>query len=128
MKLRKKKHGNCFYKYFPQIPGKSWKKKIITHKGKRGTYIISPYTQTEIRSNDSGRCLAYACMQLSIPTPTFDRMVAEYILIINAEDVYWKTANIFSQSGNEFRLAEMLLSGFDIALLLNLLFEILTAP
>src|SRR5438093_9581227 len=75
---------------------------VIQLSGKRGKYVISAYSQTEIRDASSGRCVAYACLQLSIPAPTYDRMVAEYLLIKNAEDVYWKTANIFSRSGNEF--------------------------
>src|SRR5437667_304049 len=94
--------------------------------GKRGNYVISPYSQTEIRDASSGRCVAYACLQLSIPAPTYDRMVAEYLLIKNAEDVYWKTANIFSRSGNEFGIATLFLIAFDIALFVNLLLEVLT--
>ena len=112
------------------LPDRSWsdleEKGIIQISGKRGTYVISPYSQTEIRDNVSGRCLAYACLQLSIPAPTYDRMVAEYLLIKNAEDVYWKTANIFSRSGNEFGIAALFLIAFDIALFVNLMLEVLS--
>lgn len=112
------------------LPERSWsdleERGVITIPGKRGTYVISPYSQTEIRDNSSGRCVAYACLQLSIPAPTYDRMVAEYLLIKNAEDVYWKTANIFSRSGNEFGIATLFLIAFDIALFVNLLLEVLT--
>ncbi len=101
-------------------------KGVIQLSGKRGNYVISPYSQTEIRDASSGRCVAYACLQLSIPAPTYDRMVAEYLLIKNAEDVYWKTANIFSRSGNEFGIATLFLIAFDIALFVNLLLEVLT--
>ena len=111
------------------LPANSWKeleeKGIIAHEGKRGIYIISPYHQTEIRNNKSGRCTAYACLQLTIPAPTFDRIVAEYLLIKNAEDVYWKTANIFSRSGNEFSIIAIFLLAFDIVLFANLLLKIL---
>src|SRR5262245_884046 len=110
------------------LPESSWfdleEKGIIQYSGKRGHYVISPYSQTEIRDNVSGRCVAYACLQLSIPAPTYDRMVAEYLLIRNAEDLYWKTANIFSRSGNEFGIATLFLMAFDIALLVNLMLEI----
>src|SRR5438477_598825 len=99
----------------------------IQYTGKRGTYVISPYSQTEIRDSSSGRCVAYACLQLSIPAPTYDRMVAEYLLIRNAEDVYWKTVNIFSRSGNEFGIATLFLIAFDIALFVNLMLEVLSA-
>lgn len=112
------------------LPEWSWTelevKGVIQYNGKRATYVISPYSQTEIRDSTSGRCLAYACLQLSIPAPTYDRMVAEYLLLKNAEDVYWKTANIFSRTGNEFGIATLFLVAFDIALFVNLLLEVLS--
>ena len=111
------------------LPEETWKefeeKGVVIHKGKRGTYIISPYSQTEIKDPESGKCTAYTCLQLSVPAPTFDRIIAEYLLIKNAEDVYWKTANIFSRNGNEFEIAVLFLLAFDIALFVNLLLEIL---
>jgi hypothetical protein len=113
------------------LPESAWsemeEKGVIQFAGKRGNYVISPYSQTEIRDSSSGRCVAYACLQLSIPAPTYDRMVAEYLLIRNAEDVYWKTANIFWRSGNEFGIATLFLIAFNIALFVNLLLEILAA-
>ena len=54
-------------------------------------------------------------------------MVAEYLLIRNAEDIYWKTANIFSRTGNEFGIATLFLIAFDIALFVNLMLEVLSA-
>ncbi len=113
------------------LPEDSWleleQRGVIQFSGKRGTYVISPYSQTEIRDSSSGRCIAYACLQLSVPAPTYDRMVAEYLLIRNAEDVYWKTANIFSRTGNEFGIATLFLIAFDIALFVNLMLEVLSA-
>lgn len=90
---------------------------------KRGTYIISLYSQTEIRDLATGRCVAYACLQLSVAAPTYDRMVAEYLLIKNAEDVYWKTANIFYQNVTITQLGLFLLTAFDMALFINLLLQ-----
>ena len=113
------------------LPEKSWveleERGVIQYVGKRGTYVISPYSQAEIRDTSSGRCVAYACLQLSIPAPTYDRMVAEYLLIRNSEDLYWKTANIFSRSGNEFGIATLFLIAFDIALFVNLMLEVLAS-
>ena len=113
------------------LPENSWneleERGVIQFTGKRGTYVISPYSQTEIRDSTSGRCVAYACLQLSIPAPTYDRMVAEYLLIKNSEDIYWKTANIFSRTGNEFGIATLFLIAFDIALFVNLMLEILSS-
>ena len=112
------------------LPESSWSeledKGVIQIAGKRGNYVISPYSQTEIRDATSGRCTAYACLQLSIPAPTYDRMVAEYLLIKNSEDTYWKTANIFSRNGSEFGIATLFLVAFDVALFVNLLLEVLS--
>lgn len=111
------------------LPESAWSeledKGVIRVAGKRGNYLISPYSQTEIRDTLSGRCVGYACLQLSIPAPTYDRMVAEYLLLRNAEDLYWKTANIFSRTGNEFSVATLFLMAFDIALAVNLLLQAL---
>src|SRR5262245_44405745 len=111
------------------LPERSWleleAKGVIQIEGKRGNYVISPYSQTEIRDSITGRCVAYACLQLSIPAPTYDRMVAEYLLIKNAEDVYWKTANIFSRNGNEFGIDTLFLIAFDVSLFVNLLLALL---
>jgi hypothetical protein len=110
------------------LPENMWpeleEKGVIQCTGKRGTYVISPSSQTEIRDAASGRCLAYACLQLSIPAPSYDRMVAEYLLIRNAEDVYWKTANIFSGNRNESGITTLFLIALDIALFVNLLLEV----
>src|SRR5205823_14096519 len=53
-------------------------KGVFQMSGKRGNYVISPYSQTEIRDASSGRCVAYACLQLSIPAPTYDRRSEEH--------------------------------------------------
>ena len=113
------------------LPEKSWEelemKDVVTYQGKRGVYIISPYSQTEILDPNSGKCLAYACFQLTIPAPTYDRMVAEYILIKSDEKRYWKTANIFSQTSNAFGFAALFYFAVtDIALFVNLLRTLLT--
>ncbi|OGE79121.1 MAG: hypothetical protein A2751_05770 [Candidatus Doudnabacteria bacterium RIFCSPHIGHO2_01_FULL_46_14] len=99
-------------------------KGVIELAGKRARYDISPYSQTEIRDLNSGRITAYACLQLSILAPTYDRMVAEYLLIKNAEDDYWETANIFSRRVDEFGTRTMLLIGLIIAMLADLLLNV----
>lgn len=69
--------------------------------------------------------LAYACLQLSVTAPSYDRVVAEYLLLKNAEDAYWKTANVFSRQ-QSIGLPEVFLIAFDVALFVNFLLEILT--
>lgn len=95
-------------------------------RGKRETYVINPYSQTEIRYRDRGgeRVVGYACLQTCIPLPTYDRMIAEFLLLRNDEERYLKTANIFRR-GREFGLATTFLIAFDIALLVNLVLEVL---
>src|SRR3989344_5062733 len=84
-------------------------KGVIQLAGKRCNYVISPYALTEIRDLNPGRITKYTCLQLSIPAPTYDRMVAEYLLIKNAEDVYRETANIFSRRRNEISATTLFL-------------------
>src|SRR5215475_13047366 len=67
----------------------------ITVTGDRNTYILSLTSQTEIRNKTTGQPFAHACLQLSLPAPQYDRVVAEYLLITNNEDLYWQAANIF---------------------------------
>lgn len=101
---------------------------MIRHQeGQRGRYTISPYCQTLIEDRH-GKCIAYACLQLSIPAPTYDRMVAEYLLIKNDENLYWKTANVFPrqpETGWVEQWATAVLVGVDAGLLTNLILTIL---
>ena len=110
------------------LPKAAWseleQKGVIRWIGKRGTYVISPYAQTEIL-DASGRSLAYACLQLSVPAPAYDRMIAEYLLIRNSENLYWRTANIFSRRGSEFGITALFMIALDTALLINLVLELL---
>lgn len=94
-------------------------KGIISLIGKRGKYILATLCQTEIRNPYSDRRVAFACLQLSITAPAYDRMIAEYLLIKNDESTYWKTANIFSR--NEHNIAIMFFIVIDIVLLVTFL-------
>ena len=94
---------------------------ILSIRGVRASYDISLDSQTEIRDPESGRRTAYACLQLSIRAPTYDRMVAEYLLIKNAEDVYWKTANFFPRGDNECSIAHLFFVASVIVLIVTLL-------
>ena len=111
------------------LPENSWsefeRKGVIQFTGDLGRYLISLDSQTEIRDKVSNRHVAYACLQLSIPAPKCDRMVAEYLLLKNAENVYWKTANIFScRTQSDLSIATLALIAFDFTFLVNLLLEV----
>lgn len=112
------------------VTEKNWEeleeKTTLTIAGSKGIYIISPYSQTEIYDLKSGKIASYSCLQLSIPVPTYDRIIAEYLLIKNDEDRYWETANFFHRNTDVSDISNMLFFIFDISLFLNLLWEILT--
>lgn len=111
------------------LPENTWteleKNGLIRLTGKHSRYVILPSSQTEIYDLDSGRFVAYACIQLSISAPAYDRVIAEYLLIKNAENIYLKTAKIFKKSG-EFEIAMPFFVAIDIVLFMNLLLTIAT--
>jgi len=92
---------------------------VLQFIGKRGAYLISPYSQTEIHDPQSRRLVGYACLQLSISAPVYDRMVAEYLLLKNDEELYWKTANIFG--GSYWPFPETIVAIIDVGLFSYLL-------
>ena len=89
--------------------------------GSRGIYRISIRDLTRVLETETRRPRASACLQLTVPAPVNDRITAEYLLIQNDEDLYWRTANIFPARFNSRVLAEFLVAALD-ALLLILLF------
>ena len=89
------------------------------HEGSGVTYRISEQSQTEISAN--GRPSATACLQLSVPAPGYDRMIAEYLILKNDEALYWKIANVFPLECNTFDSRLFLIVMLDLGMLLNLL-------
>src|SRR4051794_3072521 len=61
-------------------------------EGKRAVYRILKSSQTEIYIK--GLLYARACLQLTIPAPSCDRMIAEYLILRNNEALYWGKAHI----------------------------------
>ena len=98
----------------------------IRIKSRKASYVILAHSQTEIRDSITGRQVAYGCLQFSILAPDYDRMIAEYLLIKNDEQYYWKRANIFfRKDGNESGIAALFLIVFDVALFVNLALKLL---
>jgi hypothetical protein len=93
----------------------------IVLTGERNVYVVSPTAQTEIRDRANGRLIAHACLQLTVVAPCYDRFLAEYLLLKNNEDLYWRTANVFSECRNA---AIPLLLFLDLVLLGYLLISI----
>ena len=108
------------------LPGKAMnqflEKDCFDHAGKVGVYRIFRNSQTEVYRN--GRLVATGCLQLTVFAPSYDRMIAEYLLICNDERLYWTKANIFPiERFSRLKLAAVAL--FDAALLLKLIVDYL---
>jgi len=105
------------------LPEDQWagleNKGVVVFSGQRNVYVLSPTSQTEIHDKANGRLLARACLQLSVPAPGGDRLIAEYLILKNDEDLYWRTANIFSKI--EWDIAVPMLILGDMILLINLI-------
>ena len=91
---------------------------VIEVTGQRGIYLILPHSRTKIYDFRSAQCVAYACIELSVIAPDYDRMLAEYLLLKNDEDQYWNTANIFAPASD---VVTVLLALLEICWLLYLL-------
>ena len=90
-------------------------------EGKRTVYRIFRHSQTEIYLN--GFLHARACLQLTIPAPSCDRMIAEYLILRNDETLYWSKANIEAVKAASTRLPTALLLLVDAGLLLKLILD-----
>lgn len=102
------------------------KSDTITVVREKYTYEIAVRTQTTVRRKNSGRIYAYACIRTMEFMPVYNRMASEYLLLKNDEKEYWKTANIFLRTANEFNIPVLFLIAFDIALFVDLIIEVLT--
>jgi len=91
---------------------------FFDYEGKRAAYRIFKDDQTEIYLN--GSLYARACLQLTIPAPSCDRMIAEYLILSNDEQLYWNKANIDPAEQPTGWLPVLLFLLVDIGLLVNL--------
>src|SRR5215813_11334083 len=95
-------------------------KDYFHHYGKLGVYRISRNSQTEIYRK--GRLAASGCLQLTVFAPSYDRMVAEYLILANDEQLYWTKANIFpARPIIDFRV--LAVAALDVTLLLKLVID-----
>jgi len=91
------------------------------YKGVRATYRICRSSQTEIYWN--GRLTAHACLQLTVPAPSYDRMIAEYLILNTDENLYWTKANILRAKGPVLGLSELLLIALNLVLMIKLVVD-----
>ena len=85
------------------------------YEGNGVVYRISERSQTEIYTN--GRPSATACLQLSVPAPGCDRMIAEYLILKNDERFYWSVANVLPLHRKRIDFRLLLMMMLDLALL-----------
>jgi hypothetical protein len=89
----------------------------VTGSRSGDVYEISPSSQTVIYHR--GQVNAQSCLQLSMPFPTYDRMVAEYLLIKNDENLYLQKANVFPRE-RSLSIGAACLIAFNLVLVVNL--------
>jgi hypothetical protein len=110
------------------LPESSWKQFSKTGKlevtGTRGIYRICTDGLTRVLDVQTRRPRAGACLQLTVPAPAHDRVIAEYVLIQNDEDLYWQTANIFPANLDNRVFAEFLVAALDALLLILLIAQL----
>ena len=92
--------------------------------GSRGIYRVCVRDLTRVLDAQTRRPRAGTCLQLTIPAPVHDRIIAEYMLIRNDEDLYWRMANIFPAGLHNRVLTEFLLAALDALLLILLIAQL----
>jgi hypothetical protein len=97
---------------------------ILEISGARGIYRISTRDLTRVLEVETRRPRASACLQLTVPAPVNDRIIAEYLLIQNDEELYWRTANVFPAGFDNRVLAAFLLAALDTLLLILLIAQL----
>ncbi len=89
---------------------------VFEVSGSRGTYQMSCRELTRVLDPQTSRLLVTTCLQLSVSAPAPDRLIAEYLLILNDEDLYWRTANVFPTGTDNRSLAVFLVLLLDVFL------------
>jgi hypothetical protein len=107
------------------LPETQWKEfsstGMLMVPASRGIYRISTRDLTRLLDAQTRRPRASACLQLTVPAPVNDRIIAEYLLIQNDEDLYWRTANVFPAGLDNRVLTHFLVAALDVLLLVLLL-------
>ena len=84
--------------------------------GSRGIYQMSSGGTTRVLDLRTRQLRATACLQLTVPAPAADRLIAEYLLVANDENLYWRTANVFPTSIDNRSFALFMLLVLDLFL------------
>jgi hypothetical protein len=89
---------------------------------KGGIYRIRPNGPTQLLDSETRRPVATTRWQSATAASARDRVIAEYLLIRNDENLYWQTANICPPPASGARLYfSFLMAAVDAMLLMILL-------
>lgn len=87
--------------------------------GKAGIYRVRMHGATQILDSETRRLVSTTQWEPKAHSAR-DRVIAEYLLIRNDENVYWQTANICPDSSGARLYYSFLLIAFDAILLMVL--------
>ena len=82
-------------------------------EAKAGIYRLSTNGPTKVLDSESRGVVAITRLPQTASISARDRVIAEYLLIQNDEDLYWRTANMFPARFNNRVLAEFVVAALD---------------
>jgi hypothetical protein len=94
-------------------------------EGKGGIYRLSTNGPTKVLDSATRRVVAATQLQTTGAAPARDRVITEYLLIRNDENLYWQTASIIPEEPPSHRHLTLLMAVFDTILLFILLAQLL---
>ena len=93
-------------------------------EGKGGIYRLTTNGLTKVLDSASRRVVAATRLQPAGAASARDRVIAEYLLIRNDENLYWQSAIIANEEFSSHRRLSLLMAAFDTILLLILLAQL----
>ncbi len=91
---------------------------------KGGIYRISVHAPTRVLDSKTRRVVATTRLHLTTSESARDRVIAEYLLIRNDENLYWQSATISPDASGSRLYRSFLMAAFDAMLLLILLAQL----
>jgi hypothetical protein len=98
---------------------------ILELEAKAGIYRLSTNGPTKVLDSHTRRVVAITSLAQRGSMSARDRVITEYLLIRNDENLYWQTATITPEPAPKRRHLTLLMAAFDTLLLLVLLAQLL---
>ena len=92
--------------------------------GKAGIYRLRTTGPTQVLDSETHRLVTTTRLQLATAASARDRVIAEYLLIRNDENVFWQTANISPETSGARLYFSFLMAAVDAMLLMILLAQL----